>query len=86
MSGEAINARTRLIHRGSGHGTSERWSGIGEDPSRARVAASTSRQAAALAGVGQGHTTVEAGLPASACGRLRRARGTIVGPILILWD
>ena len=34
---------------------------IGGDPFGARVAASTSQQAAALAGVGQGHTTVEAG-------------------------
>jgi hypothetical protein len=34
---------------------------IGGDPFDARVAASTSQQAAALAGVGQGRTTVEAG-------------------------
>jgi len=34
---------------------------IGGDPSQARVAASTSRQAAATAGVGQGRTSVEAG-------------------------
>jgi len=27
MSGEAIDTRTRLIRRGSGHGTSERWFG-----------------------------------------------------------
>jgi hypothetical protein len=34
---------------------------IGGDPFAARVAASTSLPAAALAGVGQGHTNVEAG-------------------------
>ena len=33
----------------------------GGDPVDARTAASTSQQAAALAGVGQGHTTDEAG-------------------------
>jgi hypothetical protein len=27
MSGEAIDTRTRLARRGSGHGTSERWFG-----------------------------------------------------------
>src|ERR1700738_2307315 len=60
--GEAIDTRTHAIRRGSGHGTSEGWFVVtGGDPSRTRVAASTSRQAAALAGVGQGHTTVEAG-------------------------
>ena len=54
--------RTRLIRRGSGHGTSERWFRvIGGDPLWARVAASTSLWAAATAGVGQGHWSVEVG-------------------------
>ena len=62
MSGEAIDTRTRLIRRGSGHGTSERWFGYsGETRHSARVAASTSLQAAAMAGVGQGHMSVEVG-------------------------
>jgi hypothetical protein len=62
MSGEAIDTCTRSIRRGSGRGASEGWFVVtGGDPSRTRVAASTSRQAAALAGVGQGHTTVDAG-------------------------
>jgi hypothetical protein len=40
---EAIDTRTRLIRRGSEHGTSERWFVvIGGDPLLARVAASTS--------------------------------------------
>jgi len=44
MSGEAIDTRTRSIHRGSGHGTSEGWFVVsGGDPLLARVAASTSR-------------------------------------------
>ena len=48
MSGEAIDTRTRLIRRGSGHSTSEGWFVVrGGDPLRARVAASTSRQVAA---------------------------------------
>jgi hypothetical protein len=34
---------------------------IGGDPSPARVVASTSRQAVAMAGVGQGRKSVEAG-------------------------
>ena len=58
----SIDTRTRPIRRGSG----ARHVGkvvrvIRGDPSWARVAASTSRQAAALAGVGQGHAIVEAG-------------------------
>jgi len=62
MSGEVIDMGTCLIRRGSGHGTSEKVVRvIGGDPLVARVAASTSRQAAAMAGVGQGHTTDEAG-------------------------
>jgi hypothetical protein len=62
MSGEAIDTRTRLIRRGSGHGTSERWFVVrGGDPLLARVAASTLLQAVATAGVGQGHWSVEAG-------------------------
>jgi hypothetical protein len=62
MSGEAIDTRTRSIRRGSGHGTLERWFVvIRGDPLLARVAASTSRQVAATAGVGQGHWSVEAG-------------------------
>jgi len=61
-SGEAIDTRTRLIRRGSGHGTSEKVVRvIGGDPLVARVAASTSRKAAVIAGVGQGRRTVEAG-------------------------
>ena len=43
MSGEAIDTRTHAIRRGSGYGTSEGWFVVtGGDPSRARVAASTS--------------------------------------------
>ncbi len=44
-------------------GTARREGDAGNrgDPSRARVAASTSPQAAALAGVGQGRRSVEAG-------------------------
>jgi len=62
MSGEAIDTRTRLIRRGSGHSTSKGWFvDRGGDPLRARVAASTSRQVMATAGVGQGHWSVEAG-------------------------
>ena len=62
VSGEAIDMGTRSIRRGSGLGTSEKVVRvIGGDPFGARVAASTSLRAAALAGVGQGHTTVEAG-------------------------
>jgi hypothetical protein len=62
MNGEAIDTRTRSIRRGSGHSTSERWFVvIRGDPLLARVAASTSRQVAATAGVGQGHSSVEAG-------------------------
>jgi hypothetical protein len=62
MSGEAIDMCTRSIRRGSGHGTSERWFVvIGGDPSLARVAASTLHKATAMAGVGQGHWSVEAG-------------------------
>jgi len=61
-SGEAIDTRTRSIRRGSGHSTSEGWFVVVRgDPLRARVAASTSLQAAATAGVGQGHWSVEAG-------------------------
>jgi hypothetical protein len=61
MSGEAIDTRTRLIRRGSGHGTSEGWFVVrGGDPLRARVAASTSLQAAATAGVGQGRWSAHA--------------------------
>jgi hypothetical protein len=60
--GEAIDTRTHAIRRGSGHGTSVGWFVVtGGDPSRARVAASTSRKAAAMAGVGRGSMTVEAG-------------------------
>ena len=60
--GEVIDTRTHAIRRGSGHGTSEGWFAVtGGDPSRARVAASTSRKAAAMAGVGRGRMTVEAG-------------------------
>jgi hypothetical protein len=60
--GEAIDTRTHAIRRGSGHGTSVGWFAVtGGDPSRARVAASTSRKAAAMAGVGRGSMTVEAG-------------------------
>ena len=41
--GEAIDARTHAIRRGSGHGTSEKVVRVtGGDPSSARVAASTS--------------------------------------------
>src|SRR5262249_30155623 len=62
MSGEAIDTRTRLVRRGSGHGTSEGWFVVVRgDPFVARVAASTSLRAAAAAGVGQGHWSVEAG-------------------------
>src|SRR5262249_26589505 len=58
MNGEAIDTRTRSIRRGSGHGTSEGWFVVrGGDPLLARVAASTSRQVAATAGVGQGHSS-----------------------------
>jgi len=60
--GEAIDACTHAIRRGSGHGTSERWIVVtGGDPSAARVAALTLRKAAVLAGVGQGYTSDEAG-------------------------
>ena len=60
--GEVIDMRTHAIRRGSGHGTLEgEFAVTGGDPSRVRVAASTSRQAAAMAGVGQGRTSVEAG-------------------------
>src|SRR4029077_17948335 len=59
--GEAIDTRTHAIRRGSGYGTSEGWFVVtGGDPSRARVAASTSRKAAAMAGA-WGSMTVEAG-------------------------
>jgi len=62
MSGEAIDTRTRSIRRGSRHGTSERWFVvIGGDLLWARVAASTSRKAAATAGVGRGSRSDEAG-------------------------
>ena len=62
MSGEAIDTRTRSIRRGSGHGTPEGWFVVrGGDPLLARVAASTWRQVAAIAGVGQGHWSIEAG-------------------------
>src|SRR5215467_13719910 len=51
-SGEAIDTRTRSIRRGSGHSTSEGWFVvIGGDPLRVRVAASTSLEAAATAGL-----------------------------------
>ena len=41
MSEEVIDTRTRLIRRGSGHGTSEGWFVVVRgDPLRARVAAS----------------------------------------------
>jgi hypothetical protein len=43
VSGQAIDASTRLFRRGSGHGTSEMIRVIGGDPSWARVATSTSR-------------------------------------------
>jgi hypothetical protein len=60
--GEAIDTRTHAIRRGSGHGTSVGWFVVtGGDPSRTRVAASTSCKAAAMAGVGRGRMTVEAG-------------------------
>jgi hypothetical protein len=60
MSGEAIDTCTRSIRRGSGLGTSEGWFVvIGGDPSVVRVAASTLPWAAAAAGVGQGHWSVE---------------------------
>src|SRR5262245_64279888 len=61
-SGEVIDTRTRSIRRGSGHSTSERWFVVVRgEPLRARVAASTLLRAAATAGVGQGHWSVEAG-------------------------
>src|ERR1700722_19827755 len=60
--GEAIDTRTHAIRRGSGHGTSVGWfAATGGRTSKARVAASTSRKAAAMAGVGRGRMTVEAG-------------------------
>ena len=60
--GEVIDTRTHAIRRGSGHGTSEgEFAVTGGDPSRVRVAASTSQQAAAMSGVGQGRRSVEAG-------------------------
>ena len=62
MNGEAIDMCTRSIRRGSGHGTSKGWfEQSGETRHLARVAASTSLQAAAMAGVGQGDMSVEAG-------------------------
>jgi len=68
MSGEAIDTRTRSIRRGSGHSTSERWFVvIRGDPLLARVAASTLRQVAATAGVGQGHS-IRAWRPGNAGG------------------
>src|SRR5258708_26173163 len=58
--GEVIDKRTHAIRRGSGYGTSVGWFVVtGGDPSRARVAASTSRKAAAMAGVGPGSMTLE---------------------------
>jgi hypothetical protein len=61
-SGEAIDTRTRSIRRGSGHSTSEGWFVVVRgDPSLVGVAASTSRKATAVAGVGQGRWSVEAG-------------------------
>jgi hypothetical protein len=60
--GEAIDTRTHAIRRGSGHGTSEGWFAVtGGDPSRTRVAASTSHQAVVTAGVGRGSRSVDAG-------------------------
>src|SRR5882757_6284813 len=60
--GEAIDTRTHAIRRGSGHGTSEGWFVVtGGDPSRARVAASTSRKAAAMVGVGRGNRALMPG-------------------------
>jgi hypothetical protein len=44
VDGEVIDTRTRLVRRGSGLGTPEKvMRVIGGDPSRAGVAASTSR-------------------------------------------
>jgi hypothetical protein len=61
VSGEAIDTCTRLIRRGSGHGTSEKVVRvIGGDPLMTRVAASTSQQAAVTAGVGQGRKSADA--------------------------
>ena len=57
-----IDTRTDAIRRGSGHGTSVGWFAVTGGPvTGARVAASTSRKAAAMAGVGRGSMTVEAG-------------------------
>ena len=58
----SIDTRTHAIRRGSGYGTSERWFAVtGGDPSRTRVAASTSHQAVVTAGVGRGNRSVDAG-------------------------
>jgi hypothetical protein len=62
VDGEAIDTCTHLIRRGKW----ARHAGravrvIGGGPFGMRVAASTSPWAAVSAGVGQGHTTVEAG-------------------------
>jgi hypothetical protein len=60
--GEVIDTRTHVIRRGCGYGTSVGWFVVtGGDPSRARVAASTSRKVTAMAGVGRGSMSVDAG-------------------------
>jgi hypothetical protein len=75
MSGEAIDTCTRSIRRGSGHGTSEGWFVvIRGDPLLARVAASTSRQVAATAGVAVLHRAGGPDLERGISMLLRRAR------------
>ena len=62
MSGEAIDTSTRLIRRGSGHGTSEKGgSGNRERPVIGEGSGLNAAQAAAMTGVGQGRMSVEAG-------------------------
>jgi len=59
--GEATDASTHPVRRGSGDGTPGRHHGQRGRPAWGAALAATSPWVAALAGVGEGHSTVEAG-------------------------
>jgi hypothetical protein len=61
MSEEAIDTRTHSIRRGSGHGTSESWFGQSGETRQGEGSGLDVAKAAAMAGVGRGHMSVEAG-------------------------
>ena len=72
--GEATDASTRPVHRGKGDGTPGRHHGQRGRPAWGAVLTATPPWAAARAGVGEGHSTVEAGQCRRREGPLLRVR------------